>query len=74
MNLKTLASEAPFERCAAGLPGWFADNINTHCLASSGSTVAFGTSAGELFASRNEGRNWTRVADGLPSVRCVSFG
>ena len=36
-----------------------------------GPTVAFGTAAGEVFASEDAGVTWERVADGLPPVRCV---
>jgi hypothetical protein len=33
--------------------------------------VYFGTRSGKIFASRNEGISWTRIADGLPAVTCV---
>jgi hypothetical protein len=31
-----------------------------------------GTTTGQVFASRNQGNNWTKVADGLPTVLSVS--
>src|SRR5262249_2421624 len=42
-----------FERCRGGLPEWFDDNIDTHCLDGppDGSLVAFGTRDGRGFAS-----------------------
>jgi hypothetical protein len=62
---------APFERCRAGLPEWFERNVDTACLAAAGATVAFGTAAGEVYASTDAGATWTREASSLPPVRCV---
>jgi hypothetical protein len=70
---KPLERTAPFERCREGLPEWFSDNIDTFCLAASGSWVTFGTAAGTVFLSADEGRHWKEVAKGLPPVRCVVF-
>ncbi|HEV8167289.1 MAG TPA: hypothetical protein VGR74_23070 [Actinomycetota bacterium] len=61
----------PFERCRDGLPEWFPANIDTACVDASGPAVAFGTAAGEVFASTDAGASWERVADGLPPVRCL---
>jgi photosystem II stability/assembly factor-like uncharacterized protein len=61
----------PFERCREGLPEWFPANIDTACLDASGPAVAFGTGAGEVFASADAGVTWERVAGGLPPVRCL---
>ncbi|HEV2063434.1 MAG TPA: exo-alpha-sialidase [Thermoanaerobaculia bacterium] len=33
--------------------------------------VYFGTRSGKIFASRDEGASWTRIAEGLPAVTCV---
>ncbi len=33
--------------------------------------VYFGTRGGKLYASRDDGRAWTRIADGLPAITCV---
>jgi hypothetical protein len=64
-------AEAPFERCRDGLPEWFEGNIDTACVDARGSTVAFGTAAGEVFASGDAGVTWERVASALPPVRCL---
>jgi photosystem II stability/assembly factor-like uncharacterized protein len=61
----------PFERCRDGLPEWFPANIDTACVDASGPAVAFGTAAGEVFASADAGVTWERVAAGLPPVRCL---
>lgn len=62
-----------FERCTAGLPEWFEDNIDTACLKATGQSVVFGTSRGELYASRDSGETWEQLAEGLPPVRCVAL-
>jgi len=30
-----------------------------------------GTRSGQLFGSRDEGRTWTKILEGLPSIVCV---
>jgi hypothetical protein len=70
---KSVDDGGPFERCRQGLPEWFTDNINTGCLAASGPWVAFGTAAGAVFLSADEGRSWSVAAEGLPPVRCVAL-
>jgi PQQ-like domain len=64
-------ADTPFQRCRDGLPEWFPANIDTACVDASGPTVAFGTAAGEAFASADAGVSWERVAVGLPPVRCL---
>ncbi|HXG42316.1 MAG TPA: hypothetical protein VNL95_06280 [Dehalococcoidia bacterium] len=59
------------ERCRHGLPEWFADNIDSHCLTALGKAVAFGTSQGEVYLSQDKGLRWEKVAEGLPPVRCL---
>lgn len=58
------------ERCGKGLPD-LETNIEPHCLAGAGSTIAFGTTTGAVYASADAGRSWELLADGLPAVRCV---
>lgn len=60
-----------FEKCAGGLPEWFGDNINTHCLAADGDRAAFGTSDGHVYLSRDGGGTWEQAADGLAAVTAV---
>jgi hypothetical protein len=33
--------------------------------------IYFGTRSGQLFGSRDEGRTWQKILEGLPSVVCV---
>jgi hypothetical protein len=68
---KPLEGSSRFERCESGLPKWFADNIDTACLAAAGSLVVFGTSDGRVFQSRDAGEHWDLATKGLPPVSCV---
>src|SRR5207302_4116971 len=62
-----------FERCRTGLPEWFEDNIDTHCLDGppDGSFVAFATPNGRVFGSEDAGDTWVELASGLPRVDCL---
>jgi hypothetical protein len=69
----SLANPDRLEQCRDGLPEWFAENVDTYCLAAEGSTAALGTADGSVFVSDDEGRTWREAAAGLPSVRCVAL-
>jgi len=56
-----------------GDPPWFGSNIDTFCLAASGTTAAFGTEEGLLFLSPDAGTSWETVAKDLRAVQCVSI-
>jgi hypothetical protein len=71
---KPLDGGARFERCQAGLPKWFEDNIDTGCLAAAGALVVFGTEDGRVYRSADAGEHWTLAAKGLPSIGAVSVG
>jgi hypothetical protein len=60
-----------FERCRDGLPEWFDDNVDTHCLAAAEGLVAIGASDGSVYVSSDQGATWEDAAAGLPSIRCV---
>jgi hypothetical protein len=62
-----------FERCEDGLPGWFADNIDTRCLAASEGEVVFGTADGHVYRSTDAGEHWHEVASDLPRVTAVAL-
>lgn len=63
-----------FERCRDGLPEWFADNVDTGCLAATGPLVVCGTADGRVYRSDDAGVTWTLALKGLPTVRCVVVG
>ena len=62
-----------FERCRAGLPERFRDNIDTYCLDAlpDGTFAAFGTSDGRLYRSTDQGASWDECASGLRRVQRV---
>lgn len=64
-------SDGAFERCSDGLPEWFTNNVNTGCLASDGDNVLAGTEDGSVFASRDAGATWERVASDIGAVRWI---
>ena len=70
---RRLDGRAGFERCREGLPEWFADNVDTGCLAVRGSAAAIGSEDGRLFLSRDGGARWDEVAKDLGAARAVSF-
>jgi hypothetical protein len=68
---KRLDDGARFERCQAGLPKWFDDNIDTGCLAAAGPLAVFGTGDGRVYRSLDAGQHWQLAAKGLPSISGV---
>lgn len=70
---RRLEGGEPWERCRAGLPEWFADNVDTGGLAAQGPAVAIGTEDGCVFLSRDAGERWDAVAKGLAPVRAVAL-
>ena len=70
----SLDGDPRFERCRAGLPQWFDENIDTACLAAAGRLVVFGTADGRLYRSRDAGTGWELALKGLPRVGCVALG
>lgn len=75
---RKLDQSGTFEKCApqgnsGKQPEWFSDNINTRCLATQGSTAAFGTPDGELFYSTDAGLTWEAIATDLPTIYCLTL-
>jgi hypothetical protein len=61
------------ERCRRGLPEWFADNVDTYCLAARDGEAAIGTTDGKIFASTDAGLTWDEAASGLPPIECLAL-
>jgi hypothetical protein len=59
------------EAVSSGLPEWFDDNVNTHCLASSGTEVYLGH-GDTVWWSDDSGSTWSVVAAGLPKITCMA--
>jgi hypothetical protein len=70
---RRLLDAGSFERCGAGLPEWFAGNVDTGCLAARAGTVAIGTEDGSVYVSRDAGARWDLAAKGLAPVRAVAL-
>jgi photosystem II stability/assembly factor-like uncharacterized protein len=69
---RPLHGDRPFERSFVGLPGSFAGNVDTGCLAAGPDCAVLGTPAGRVYASTDGGATWRTVAAG-PPVTCVSL-
>ncbi len=70
---RPLEGDACFAPCEHGLPDWFEDNIDTHCLDARGQVAAFGTRDGSVFTSVDAGETWEQAASGLPAVRGLAL-
>jgi hypothetical protein len=68
---RPLEGDGAFTKCEDGLPEWFAGNINSACLATSGAHVAFGTEDGRVYLSDDAGVTWSQAAKDLPEIRAV---
>jgi hypothetical protein len=64
---------ARFERCRAGLPDWFDDNIDTGCLAAAGALVVFGTGDGRVYRSLDAGASFSLALKGLPPISSLAL-
>ena len=65
-----------FEILSEGLPQQHAyDLVYRHALAVDrrGECLAFGSTTGSLWASRNEGKTWVQVSSNLPPIHVVTF-
>jgi hypothetical protein len=70
---RAIDGDGPLERCTDGLPDWQPHNIDTACLDTNGSHVAFGGADGVVYGSEDAGRTWRVLADGLPPVSAVAI-
>ncbi len=67
-----------WQRAASGLPQnetWW--TVKRQAMAADANDpigLYFGTTSGELWVSRDEGRHWTRVAEHLPEIYAVEAG
>lgn len=60
-----------FEPCTKGLPEWFEENLDSHCLAVVDG-VAYAGQKGTVWASEDEGLGWTEAHSGLPNITSIS--
>lgn len=62
-----------FEQCRQGLPESFPFNLDTGSLTARAGEVAFGTRAGEVFRSTDEGTSFNAVTERVGHVRVLRF-
>jgi len=60
-----------FEPLTNGLPEWFDDNLNTHCLVAVEDGL-FAGQGGTVWHSDDLGETWTEAVGGLPKVTCLA--
>jgi hypothetical protein len=70
---RAIDGDGPLERCTDGLPEWQPHNIDTACIDTDGTRVAFGGADGVVYSSEDAGRTWHVLADGLPPVSAVTI-
>ena len=63
--------EGSFEPLTNGLPEWFEENLNTHCLVARSEGVYAGLGSTVWFTD-DAGDSWTEVVGGLPKVTCLA--
>ena len=64
-------SGGAFEACRDGLPEWFDDNLDSHCLAVVNGSV-FAGHGGTVWRSDDEAVTWIEAASGLASITCLA--
>ncbi|MBW3667398.1 MAG: hypothetical protein KY394_07365 [Actinobacteria bacterium] len=63
--------EGPLHAVAAGLPEWFEDNLNTHCLVAKGDVVHAGLED-RVWRSEDRGETWEVLVSDLPKITCLA--
>lgn len=60
-----------FEACRDGLPEWFDENLDSHCLAVI-EDVAYAGHGGTVWRSDDEGAKWTEAGSGFSAITCLA--
>ena len=55
----------------SGLPEWFPDNIDTHCVSANETTAHLGF-GDTVWRSDDSGDTWEAVTSGLPRITCIA--
>jgi hypothetical protein len=61
----------PLLRVTGGLPEWLDGKADTGCIAANGSAVAVADWKGNLHVSADNGRTWSRGAEGIPTPSSI---
>jgi hypothetical protein len=62
--------DSPLLPLSHGLPEWFGDNVDTHCLLLDGNVAHIGH-GDTVWRSDDGGETWDEVAGGLPRITCL---
>lgn len=63
--------DGPLMPLSHGLPEWFGDNVDTHCLLLDGNVAHIGH-GDTVWRSEDGGETWDEVAGGLPRITCLA--
>jgi hypothetical protein len=70
---RSIDGHAPLRPLLDGSAGWTDGIVDTHCIAVSGTRVAFADHGGKVYFSRDGGLNWSTWSHGLPSPSSLHF-
>jgi photosystem II stability/assembly factor-like uncharacterized protein len=68
---RSVDESGPLVAVTGGLPAWLAGKVDTRCIAANASTVAITDWGGNLYVSADNGRNWSRQAEGIRNPSSV---
>jgi hypothetical protein len=60
-----------FEPCTQGLPEWFDENLDSHCLAVV-DDVGYAGQGDTVWRSEDQGVSWAEARSGLPRITCLA--
>lgn len=63
--------EGEMRPVTSGLPEWFDDNVDTHCLVAAGNEAYLGFGH-KVWRSEDRGETWEAIANGLPRITCLA--
>ena len=63
---RRLDGDGPLVAIGEGMPAWTDGIVDTGCIAASGSAAALADQKGNVYASVDTGRSWSRRASGIP--------
>jgi len=70
---RAIDGNAPLRPLVDGGAGWTDGIVDTHCIAVSGSRIAFADHGGKVYFSRDGGLSWSTWSRGLSSPSSVHF-
>lgn len=63
--------DGEFSPVTSGLPDWFDDNVDTHCINAVGTTAHLGF-GDTVWRSDDSGDSWQVLISGLPKITCLA--